>query len=113
MKKQASTKTDEIFNSIEGIKRIPAPDFFYTRLKAKMLARQTGGETSPPAIPTRRILRPAYVIAFLAALIVFNLVSLIKQNNEENVAVNAEPENSQNIASAYHMDDNLSYDLNQ
>lgn len=113
MKKQASNKTDEILNSLDAVKRIKAPDFFYTRLKAKMLARQTGGETSPLAIPTRRILRPAYVIAFLAALIVFNLVSLIKQNNEKNVAANAEQENSQTIASAYHLDDNLSLELNQ
>ena len=107
MKKQANGKTDEILNSLGGVKKTQAPDFFYTRLKAKM-------EASPPARQNIRILRPAYVIAFLAVLIVFNLVSLIRQNNtEENPTINTESENSQTIASAYDLDDNSSYDLNQ
>lgn len=105
MKKQAHNKTDEILNSLDGIKKMQAPDFFYTRLKAKM-------DTSPPARQSNKTLRPVYVIAFLALLIAFNLVSLIKQNNEQNNGVNAD-ENSQTIASAYNLDDNLSYDLNQ
>jgi hypothetical protein len=103
MKKQASNKTDDILNSLDGIKKIQAPDFFYTRLKAKM-------ETSPPT--KRTILRPAYVIAFLTVLIVFNLVSLLKQNNSDVNTVSTESENSQTIASAYRLDDNLSYEIN-
>jgi len=106
MKKQANNKTEEILNSLDGIKKIQAPDFFYTRLKAKM-------ETSPPIKQAGGIFRPAYVIAFLALLIVFNLISLIKQNNAQNNTISAEPENSQTIASAYNLDDNLSYELNQ
>ena len=104
MKKQANNKTDEILNSLDGIKKMQAPDFFYTRLKAKM-------EVSPSRRQST-ILRPVYVIAFLALLIAFNLVSLLKQNNELKNTVNAD-ENSQTIASAYNLDDNLSYELNQ
>src|SRR5262249_50855006 len=100
-------KTDEILNSLNRIKKMHAPDFFYTRLKAKM-------ETSPPVRENGRMLRPVYVITFLAALIVFNLVSVIKQSgNQENTVANPESENSQTIAAAYNLDDNLSYDLNQ
>jgi hypothetical protein len=106
MKKQANNKTEEILNSLDGIKKIQAPDFFYTRLKAKM-------KTSPPIKQTGKIFGPVYVIAFLALLIVFNLISLIKQNNAQNNTISAEPENSQTIASAYNLDDNLSYELNQ
>jgi len=106
MKKQANNKTEEILNSLDGIKKVQAPDFFYTRLRAKM-------ETSPPTNQARKIFRPAYVIAFLALLIAFNLISLIKQNNAQNNTISAEPENSQTIASAYNLDDNLSYELNQ
>src|SRR5689334_544202 len=112
MKKQASNKINEILNSLDGIKKIQAPDFFYTRLRAKMLARRIGGETSPP-VKQHRILRPVYVIAFLAVLIAFNLLSLLKNNSEESSIQTNESENSQTIASAYHFDDNLTYDLNQ
>lgn len=31
-----SKNTDKILNSFDNIRRIPAPDFFYTRLKARM-----------------------------------------------------------------------------
>lgn len=108
MSKEANNKSDKILNSLNGIKRMQAPDFFYTRLKAKMLAE----ETSPSVKQNNRILRPVYAIAFLALLIAFNFISLLKQSNEQSNTVNAD-ENSQTIASAYHLDDNLSYDLNQ
>ena len=108
MKKQANSKTDKILNSLDGIKKMRAPDFFYTRLRAKMEV------LLPVSRQNTRLIRPAYAIAFLALLIAFNVISLLKQNNvDENTVVNSETENSQTIASAYNMDDNLSYELNQ
>ena len=106
MKKQANKKTDEILNSLDGIKKVHVPNFFYTRLKAKM-------ESSPP-MNKQNIIRPVYAIAFLVLLMAINIISLLKQNNNvENNTGNPETENSQTIASAYHLDDNLSYELNQ
>ena len=106
MKKQANSKTEEILNCLDVIKKMRAPDFFYTRLSAKM-------EVSLPVSRQNiRLIRPAYVIAFLALLIAFNVISLLKQNNSDENNT-AETENSQTIASAYSLDDNLSYELNQ
>ena len=106
MKQQASNKTEEILNSLDGVKKIKAPDFFYTRLIAKMETSPTGSQIN--------FLRPIYAIAFLALLIAFNLISILNQNNdEENTVLNNETEANQTIALAYNFDDSFSYELNQ
>ena len=38
MNPEKNKKIEEILGSLDGIKKAPAPDFFYTRLKAKMEA---------------------------------------------------------------------------
>lgn len=106
MKKQANNKTDEILNSLDGIRQMKAPDFFYTRLRAKM-------ESSPRvSLQNIRFIRPAYAIAFLLLLVAFNVLSILKQNNNDINTV-SDTENPQSISSAYNLDNNLTYELNQ
>lgn len=59
-------KLEEILNSLDGTRRATAPDFFYTRLKARM---EREWEPSPALRPRRY---PAYA---LAAVIVVMLVN--------------------------------------
>lgn len=109
MKREKDNRTENILNSLDGIKRMNAPDFFYTRLKAKMTSRQYGGQKI-------KVLRPVYAIALLILIIVFNVISFFREtvNHEQTANVNTESENTQTIASAYHLDDNSSsYELNQ
>ena len=106
MEKQANNKTDEILNSLDDVRQMKAPDFFYTRLRAKM-------EGSPrESLKNNRIIRPVYAIAFLVLLIAFNVLSVLKQNNND-ININSDTENSQSISSAYNLDNNLTYELNQ
>ena len=106
MKKQAINKTDEILSSLDGVKKIKAPGFFYTRLKARM------ERSLVPHKQNSRILRPAYAIAFLILLVAFNIISILKQNNDSSTT-NNETENSQSLSSAYNLENNLTYELNQ
>lgn len=108
MKKETNRKVEEILDSLNGVKRISTPDFFYTRLKARL---DKGMEPRRSANP---VLRPAYAIGILALIITFNVISLIKHDKTAMPTASApsDSENTQSIASAYQLDDNSVYDLN-
>ena len=61
-------KVESIMESLGGMQRAAAPNFFYTRLKAKM--------QSTEAKQTLLIFRPAFITAVLSVLLIVNVVSL-------------------------------------
>lgn len=101
--------TEEILNSLDGVKRVSPPDFFYTRLKAKM-------EKGPVApILKRRVLYPAYVLSALFLVLLVNAAVVFTKNNSTGDNISAtETETLQSIAAEYSPGDVSSlYDLNE
>ena len=107
MSTQNNKKIEEILNSLDGIKRAPAPDFFYTRLKARM------EKDILPAPVRSRILRPVYAVAALVVVLLVNAAVILKNNSGDIVSAN-ENESLQSIAAEYNLNDISSlYDLNE
>ncbi|MBC7875293.1 MAG: hypothetical protein H7Y01_14920 [Ferruginibacter sp.] len=113
MKNDQNKKIEDILGSLDGSQRATVPDFFYTRLQARMLAQLDGGKV--PALKKSWILRPAYALAVLAGVLVINAAVILKGNTTENGVTNSnDTETLQSIAAEYSLNDNNSvYDLTQ
>lgn len=98
MEKQKNV--EEILNSLDGCSRAGVPDFFYTRLKARM-ERHAGPEN------TRRnwILKPAFAMAAAVAVLILNAF-IILQNNKTTSTASADTDTFQSIAADYRLNDN-------
>ena len=107
MNNNRNSKIEDILGSLDGSPKATAPDFFYTRLKARM---EKGLE---PATPKSWILRPAFALTVLAAVILVNAAVIFQKNSDKDTATN-DVETLQSIAAEYSMNDNsYVYDLNQ
>jgi hypothetical protein len=113
MDNQRNNRIEEVLSSLDGSKRAAAPDFFYTRLKAKMLGRLEAGINKPKS--REWMLRPVYIVSALLLVIAINVFVFLKGNNETTTAVADNNESvQQSIASEYSLNDiNTVYDLNQ
>jgi hypothetical protein len=100
-------KIEEVLNSLDGCTPAATPDFFYTRLTARM-ANELGASE---VIPQRNwFLKPAFALAALSILILLN-VFVVMQNNKKdnpNVAV-AGTDNIQALAADYSIADGNNY----
>jgi hypothetical protein len=108
-------RIEEILSSLDGSKRAGAPDFFYTRLKAKMLARHEGGEGDLNKTYSRSWkLRPVYIVSALLLVLAINAFVFLKGDNETTTTADNNESVQQSIAAEYSLNDNNTmYDLNQ
>ena len=98
-------KVTEILESLDGVKRASIPDFFYTRLKARM-ENETEVKTARPWI-----LRPAYAVLTLVLILLVN-AAVIFQKQDSTEEVIQETDNLQAMAAEYSLNDNtILYDL--
>ena len=105
MKTDYNKKADEILSSLDNIQKAVAPDFFYTRLRARMEK-----ESEVPA--TRSwILRPVYTFAALVIVLLVNAFVLFKENGANQTTTTVDP--MQSIAAEYNLNDNSLYDIAQ
>jgi len=74
-----NNKTGNLLQSLEGIEKMQAPDFFYTRLQARM-EKELLDEPKPFIL-----LRPAFLTGCLAMVFAFNIITLV---NEEKGSAN-------------------------
>lgn len=110
MDNNRNKKIEEILGSLDNVKRASVPDFFYTRLKARM---EKGFE---PAAPKSWVLRPAYALAALVLVLVINTAVILNGNTttDNGATATADAETFQSIAAEYSLSDNNTlYDLNQ
>jgi hypothetical protein len=106
-----NNKIEEILNSLDGAKKAEVPDFFYTRLKARMLTWHEGSET----IQRRGwILRPVFIVSALLLVLAINAFVFLNGQNETTTATADNNESvQQSIAAEYSLNDmNTVYDLN-
>ena len=106
MKTENNSKTNEILSSLDQLKKATAPDFFYTRLKARM---EKGYEKTR----TRSwVLRPAFALAVILVVLIVNASILLRGNGATEDNGN-DTDLVQTIASDYNLNDNtILYDLN-
>ena len=109
MNNEQNKKLEDILGSLDGTKRATMPDFFYTRLKARM---EKGYES---VVQRSWVLRPVYamaalvVVVFVNAAVIYNGQSITAKENTV-----ADIDISQSVAAEYSLNDNSVnlYDLN-
>ena len=110
--KNNNKKIEEILGSLDGTQRAPMPDFFYTRLKARMQDQLEGKQkATEPAVQKSWILRPAYALSVLAGVLLLNAAVILKGNAGKTDTTN-DTETLQAFAAEYSLNDNNAvYDL--
>ena len=114
MNTKKNKSPEDILNSLDRSQRAAAPDFFYTRLKARMLAEMAGsGKKYDNNYNRSWVLRPAFALVALFLILLIN-VAIVFRAGEVNETGNADTETiQQSIASEYSISDSNSlYDLN-
>jgi hypothetical protein len=106
MKPGKNNKIEEILGSLDGIKPATAPAFFYTRLKAKMEAGLMQKESKP------LLVRPVYILATIMVVLLMNALVVFNSGSTEGTEI-SEQETEQSIAAEYHINSNLTYEINQ
>ncbi len=107
MNKEENKKIEEILNSLDGHRKATAPDYFYTRLKARMERQEEKG------ISKSWVLRPAFALWAVILVLLFNTAMLLRVESSERTSPLADTEGFQSLASEYSVNDNFAYDLNQ
>ena len=109
MDNNRNKQVDEILGSLDGSRRAAVPDFFYTRLKARMEKGLEQGQS----LNKSWLLRPAFAITALAVVLLINAFVILKDDATKDNSTN-EVETLQSIAAEYSLNDNSPvYDLNQ
>ena len=106
MENKRNKKIGDILSSLDATQRAVAPDFFYTRLKARMEGQHEKENTK------KWLLRPAYALAALAMLLIINTVVILQKDEADLNNATADNETIQSAAEYYSLNDNTIYDLN-
>jgi hypothetical protein len=94
-----NTREDKILNSLTGLQKTTAPDFFYTRLIGRM-------QNELPEKKSRLLLRPVILTISLSVVLVFNIVALTKLNHQpqtKKMQQSNETATIQSFANAYNL----------
>lgn len=111
MNQEREQKMNEVLNSLDGCTRATAPDFFYTRLKARM------EREAEPVVRAPWMLRPSLAFAGMAIILLINIVAVFNRpaGTEESAA--ADTDTFQSLATEYRLNEGNGaisvYNLNQ
>ena len=107
MENKDFNREDRILNSLSGLQKATAPDFFYTRLIGRMQNE----------IEVKRkpffVLRPVFVTASLLIVLIVNVISigqLDKQPVQKDMVHSNKPATVESFAEAYNMGTNSVYE---
>ena len=109
MNSEMNRRSEEILNSLDGVRRATAPDFFYSRLRARMEREIL------PSGKSGWALRPVYALIALFVVLLINAAIVFKSstNNENNIAA-TDTDSLQLLATEYRVSEAGSmYDLSQ
>jgi hypothetical protein len=104
MEDHNTNREERILNSLDGLQKAGAPDFFYTRLIGRMQNEM---------LPVKRpvfLLRPAFITAVLLVVFIVNIVSLTQFNKEKTAASSSQPATIESFAKAYNMETGSVYE---
>jgi len=100
-------RTDRIINSLDGLQKATAPDFFYTRLTGRMQRA-----TEPVRNPFF-LLRPAFITPVLLLVFIVNIFSLTQLNKQSEQKTNNQLNKAASLnsfAEAYNMNTESVYE---
>ncbi len=101
-------RIDKVLNSLDGVQRATAPDFFYTRLRARLEKGLTKNNNP------KWVLRPVYIFSTLLLVIAINAFVFLRNQNVNSTTADNNESVQQSIAAEYNLNDvNSVYDLNQ
>lgn len=105
-----NNKEQRILNSLDGLKKAAAPDFFYTRLIGRMQNEQ-------PEYTTRWQLRPVILTISLSVVLLVNIMVLTQLNTKApdkgtapSVTSASESNTVQSFANAYNLNTESVYE---
>ncbi len=105
MNNDRNTRIEQILESLDASQRVSAPDFFYTRLKARMQRGQEKGKSGAG------VFRPAYALIALTIVLIINISIILKGEKTTDINI-SDTETAQSIAAEYSLNDNNNmYDL--
>lgn len=88
---------DQLLESLDGMQKASAPDFFHTRLMAKLEKNQLRSKPSVWGF----MLKPLPVLAMLGCLIVLNIYTLNTMMNNKSQSSATQQEGIMSFASEY------------
>lgn len=94
-----NNREDKILNSLTGLQKTTAPDFFYTRLIGRM-------QNEIPRKKSRLMLRPAFLTISLSVVLLLNIAALTKLNHQPQqikMQQSGEKATIQSFANAYNL----------
>ncbi|MES1198191.1 MAG: hypothetical protein ABUL41_02835 [Chitinophagaceae bacterium] len=107
MNNDKNKRIEEILESLDSNQRAMAPDFFYTRLVARMQRESEKG------LSKTGFLRPVYAIAALSIVLLINISVILKTEKVAEYKI-SDTEETQSIAAEYSLNDNSNlYELTQ
>jgi hypothetical protein len=102
---------DDILNSLDGIKPAEAPQYFYTRLQAKLQVRQQ--QSTGLWLFLQLLTRPVVAVSLLGLFVVLNLVALTgvadTSSQSVNTVTNTQQQALTDFASAYSLNTTTVY----
>jgi len=110
MNMEKNKRIEEILTGLDGVQRAAAPEFFYTRLRARM------EKAVEPLATRKRVLYPVYALAAVILIMFINAAILVTKQNSagSDTASLNETETLQSIAAEYNINDVSSlYELNE
>ena len=114
MNNDKNKKIDEILGSLDQCQRATVPNFFYTRLKARM-ENIHGNVKASEKRPL--VLKPVYALIALAAVLIINAMVIFQNDDSANTenTVLSDTDSFQTFAVEYRLNDNsaVPYDINQ
>jgi hypothetical protein len=106
MKPQKDQKIEEILQSLDGMGRASAPDFFYTRLQARMEKELV----RPVAQKRPLVLRPVFAFAALLIVLLVNAAIIFQGSNNASEEI-PEANAYQSIAAEYSLNETISEEV--
>lgn len=101
MKPKFTPLVDEHLQSLLGMQENGTDDFFYTRLKGRMLARHVGGGNNLPMQGWGLPLKPVWIIGALALLLLVNSIMVTQQFTSKKSTATVSSTALQNFAEWY------------
>jgi hypothetical protein len=101
MNKNSTPLVDEHLQSLQGMREATTDDFFYTRLKGRMLARQKGGQGNDTRQGWSLPLKPVWVIGTLSLLLAVNGFMLSQQLKGDKTKTATSSPSLQSFAESY------------
>ncbi len=101
MQKKSTPLVDEHLQNLQGMQEANTDDFFYTRLKARMLAKQSIGVNNKLEPGWNFPLKPVWIVGTLLLLLAMNGFILTQQPDKEKTNSTASASPLQKFAQSY------------